>query len=363
MKIATGLKIIALNIALQKNLDGKRNKRRETTNLKIARFSVRSMPSLPRLGVLRGQDHIIDVTASYRVNLIVNANCRREKAWRLAEAILPNELSALLDNGQLGQDALKEAVEFAEQVDPDQLDRLGEKVIYPLSAVLLHAPIRPRLIRDFISFEDHIRNSRRLSGQDVPPAWYEFPTYYKGNPESVIGPEEEVVWPSYTDQMDYELELACIIGREGRDIPATEAEQFIFGYTVMNDFSARDFQAKEMSIGLGPAKGKDFATALGPWVVTPDEIGDVYNLAMTARVNGELWSEGNTSSIHWTFGEMIQHASRSETLIPGDLIGSGTVGLGCGKELGRYLQPGDTVELEIQNIGVLKNRIGPRPAL
>lgn len=152
--------------------------------------------------------------------------------------------------------------------------------------------------------------------------------------DAVIAHEDEVPWPSYTEQMDYELELACIIGRPGSDIPAGEADRYIFGYTIMNDFSARDIQQKEMSVGLGPAKGKDFATALGPWIVTADAIGDVYNLSM------------------------IAHASNCETLVPGDLIGSGTVGWGCGEELGRYLQPGDVVELEVENIGVLRNTIG-----
>jgi 2-keto-4-pentenoate hydratase/2-oxohepta-3-ene-1,7-dioic acid hydratase in catechol pathway len=166
-----------------------------------------------------------------------------------------------------------------------------------------------------------------------------------------------LAWPLQTTKLDYELELACVIGRKGRDIPAGEASRYIAGYTIMNDFSARDIQLREMACRLGPAKGKDFATAIGPCLVTPDEIADLDSLVMTARVNGEVWSEGRFGSIHWSFPQMIEHASRGECLYPGDLFGSGTVGGGCGLELDRYLKPGDVVELEIQPIGVLRTPI------
>jgi 2-keto-4-pentenoate hydratase/2-oxohepta-3-ene-1,7-dioic acid hydratase in catechol pathway len=153
--------------------------------------------------------------------------------------------------------------------------------------------------------------------------------------------------------------MAVIIGRRGTDIPEERAREYIFGYTILNDFSARDIQGEEMSVGLGPAKGKDFrtGTVLGPWIVTADELTDPYNLRMTVRVNGEVWSEGHSGTIYWRFEQMIAHASRSETLYPGEVFGSGTVGRGCGLELGRWLKPGDVVELEIEGIGVLRNRV------
>ncbi|HEY8531194.1 MAG TPA: fumarylacetoacetate hydrolase family protein [Limnochorda sp.] len=307
-------------------------------------------------------DRLLDAAAAYRAWLVAEAGCTPEAAYRLSETLLPGDTVLFLENGEPGREALQRAQAYAAAVDAGHQPAGEEPIIYALGEVRLHPPIRPRLIRDFIAFEEHIRNSRRQRGLDVPPAWYEMPIYYKGNPASVIGPEATVPWPRYTEELDYELEIACIIGRAGRDIPEQEAGQYIFGYTIMNDFSARDIQLKEMSVGLGPAKGKDFATALGPWIVTPDEVGDIYRQPMIARVNGEVWSEGNSSSIHYTFEAMIAHALNSERLIPGDLIGSGTVGYGCGKELGRYLQPGDVVELEVGALGVLRNVVGQRPA-
>ncbi|MCP9473430.1 MAG: fumarylacetoacetate hydrolase family protein, partial [Nitrospira sp.] len=187
------------------------------------------------------------------------------------------------------------------------------------------------------------------------------PVYYKGNHRSIIGPEDLLPWPLDTAKLDYELELACIIGRQGRDVSEREAEDYIAGYTIMNDFSARDIQFQEMACRLGPAKGKDFATALGPCLVTRDEIADLGALPMIARVNGEEWSRGRFGTIHWSFSQMIAHVSRGETIYPGDVFGSGTVGGGCGLELDRYLKPGDVVELEIQPIGVLRTRVVGAP--
>jgi len=166
-----------------------------------------------------------------------------------------------------------------------------------------------------------------------------------------------VPWPSFTEKFDYELELAAVIGRKGRNIPADRARDYIAGFTVMNDFSARDIQRKEMRVRLGPAKGKDWCTALGPYLVTPDQIGDPYNLRMTARINGEQWSEGNSSSTYWKFEQMIEFLSKDDTIFPGDVIGSGTVGTGCGLELDRWVKRGDVMELEIEKIGVLRNRV------
>jgi 2-keto-4-pentenoate hydratase/2-oxohepta-3-ene-1,7-dioic acid hydratase in catechol pathway len=168
-----------------------------------------------------------------------------------------------------------------------------------------------------------------------------------------------VPWPSYTERLDYELEFGCYIAKRGKDIPRSRAREHIFGYTIFNDFSARDEQTREMAGQLGPGKGKDFdnGNAMGPCLVTADEIGDPYRLEMIARVNGEEWGRGNSRDMHWKFEDCIAHASRSETLHPGEFFGSGTVGNGCGLEQLRFLKPGDLVELEVEGIGILRNRV------
>jgi 2-keto-4-pentenoate hydratase/2-oxohepta-3-ene-1,7-dioic acid hydratase in catechol pathway len=244
------------------------------------------------------------------------------------------------------------------------LERRAETV-HELATVRLLAPLMPNSMRDCLVFEEHTRNASvalaKIAGREpapTPSVWYQQPIYYKGNRCSVIGHEQDVIWPSYSKVMDYELELACIIGREGTDIPREEALQAVFGYTVFNDASARDAQSLEMPGGLGPAKGKDFDTGnvLGPWIVTADELGDPQRLTMVARVNDEEWSRGNSADMHHPFDRIIEFVSRSETLYPGDVIGSGTVATGSGLELGRFLSSGDVVELEIERIGTLRNR-------
>lgn len=225
--------------------------------------------------------------------------------------------------------------------------------------------------RDFYAFEEHVANARRNRGLTVPPEWYEAPAFYFSNPASIVGPGAPVRKPPETQALDYELELAAVIGREGGDIPVAEADDYIAGFTILNDWSARDIQRREMKVGLGPAKGKDFATSIGPWLVTPDELeehvlpdrsrGKRYDLEMTASVNVREYSRGNAKTMHWTFAEIIAHASRNTVLKIGDLIGSGTVGGGCILEYpeGTYpwLQPGDAVRLEIQGLGVLENTV------
>ena len=257
-----------------------------------------------------------------------------------------------------------------------------ERCLSELDDVRLLAPLPvPAQIRDFMCFEKHVvqafgaafrmRASRAQSEAErqellaqaaaycPPEAWYRQPLYYKANRFAVSGPGEVVEWPAYSRLMDYECELACVIGTGGRDIDAAVARRHIFGYTIFNDFSARDAQAVEMAGGLGPAKGKDFdkANAFGPCIVTTDEIDDHYALEMIVRVNGEERSRGSSADMHWKFEDMIAHASRAETLHPGEILGSGTVGDGCGLEHLRFLEDGDQIELEIPPIGVLANRV------
>ncbi|OYT75692.1 MAG: fumarylacetoacetase [Armatimonadetes bacterium JP3_11] len=250
-----------------------------------------------------------------------------------------------------------------------RLAHLGE----PMEPALYCPPILiPPSVRDFYAFEAHVRNARRKRGYDAPPqAWYEFPAFYFSNPACLVGHDQPVRKPPNTNALDFELELAVIIGCEGGDFTLQEAESAIAGFTLMNDWSARDIQMREMSIGLGPAKGKDFATSLGPWVVTPDELdgwrspdpdhGSRWDMRLTARLNGQEITRASAGEMYWTFAEIIAHASRNTRLQVGDVIGSGTVGGGCLLEYpdGTYpwLQPGDTVELEAEGIGVLRNRI------
>jgi 2-keto-4-pentenoate hydratase/2-oxohepta-3-ene-1,7-dioic acid hydratase in catechol pathway len=215
-------------------------------------------------------------------------------------------------------------------------------------------------LRDFLAFEDHVKRGAERRGGQVPPYWYEAPIYYKGNHQAILGPGAECPWPSYTEWVDFELELALIVGRRGRDVSPGDAADHIFGFTVFNDFSARDIQAKEMSAWLGPGKGKDFANAFGPCIVTADEVGAEPDLEMICRVNGEEWGRARSSQMHWRWADMIAHVSRDEDIYPGDVYGSGTPGGCCGLDLQRRLEPGAVVELEIEHIGVLSNPVALR---
>jgi fumarylacetoacetate (FAA) hydrolase len=208
--------------------------------------------------------------------------------------------------------------------------------------------LHPPSVRDFYAFEQHVQTARASRGLEVPAEWYEIPVFYFSNPAAIYGPDDEVPKPPDTNELDYELEVAAVIGADGE----------IGGFTVMNDWTARDLQRKEMRVGLGPAKGKDFATSIGPIVVTPDEF-DGSSGEMVARVNGEERSRGNLADMHHSWDAIVAAAARNTRLRPGDILGSGTVGTGCILELGdgRWLQSGDVVELEVEGIGVLRNRV------
>ena len=286
---------------------------------------------------------------------------------------------AFLEGGPQAREKAQEIVEYViNQKPPD--------ATIPLSSVTLLAPVpRPGSIRDCLCFEQHIINSIRVVGLKKFAAldewiertfgrkrsiayranktWYERPIYYKSNCFSVVGTGAEVYIPPYTRKFDYELEWGAFIGKKGVDITEEQARSYIGGYTIFNDFSARDIQLKEQGGRLGPAKGKDFDTGnvMGPYLVTPDEIGDPYNLTMLARINGEEWSRGTTADMHYSFEDLIEYISRSETLYPGEFLGSGTCsgekGRGCGLEMDKYLKAGDVVELEVEKIGILRNTV------
>jgi fumarylacetoacetate (FAA) hydrolase len=240
-----------------------------------------------------------------------------------------------------------------------------------LKDIKLLAPIpNPPTMRDFYAFEQHVAAARALRGLGMIPEWYEIPTFYFTNTSEIYGHDEPVPYPVGSHELDIELEIACVIGREGKDISVDEAADYIAGYTIMNDWSARDFQRQDMKLNLGPGKGKDFATSLGPWLVTPDELAsrrtgsgasERYDMIMLARVDGQEISRGNFQQIYYSFPQIIAYASRNVRLRPGDVIGSGTVGTGCLLEIGTgvhpWFQSGETIELEIDGIGVLRNTI------
>lgn len=229
----------------------------------------------------------------------------------------------------------------------------------PRGRVRLAAPLQPASLRDFLAFEDHARAGAARRGEDINPAWHRMPVYYKGNHRAILGPDEPLRWPSFTEQLDFELELACVLGARGRDLDEESAASAIFGYTIMNDWSARDRQRAEMAMRLGPAKSKDFATSLGPCLVTADELDPSAGLVMRARVNGEVWFETHDAAMRWTFPQMIAYVSGDEDVWPCDVYGSGTPYRGCGLDLDRWVARGDTVELEIEPIGVLRTAILP----
>ena len=291
---------------------------------------------------------------------------------------------AFLEGGSAAREVAQRADEFAlvHQLEGVLVDRAGVELLSPVP--------RPVSIRDFMVFEQHVVNCTRRFGMPwwlasldrtaektlgrratlayrIMRPWYERPVYYKGNRMSVVGHGASVTIPRYTQAFDWELEFGIFIGKQGRDIPKEKACDFIGGFAIFNDFSARDIQGKEMGGRLGPAKGKDFdgGNAIGPALVTPDEIPDPYNLAMKARINYEEASYGHTSGMRWSFEELIAYTSRDETLYPGEFFGSGTGTVPesgenrccCGLEMGRFLKAGDTVELEVERLGKLTNHV------
>jgi 2-keto-4-pentenoate hydratase/2-oxohepta-3-ene-1,7-dioic acid hydratase in catechol pathway len=264
----------------------------------------------------------------------------------------------------LGDDGERLAT-AAESVRSDPRD------VVDLDAAHLRAPVpHPPTVRDFYAFEQHVRTARQRRGLEMDPDWYELPVFYFSNPYAICGPDDVVPIPPGCAEMDYELEVAAIVGMGGADLTPEDARRNIAGYCVMNDWSARDVQRREMKLSMGPVKGKDFATSIGPMLVTPDELEDTrrnrsYDLAMTATVNGVEYSRASLADIFWSFEEMLAYASRGTRVEAGDIIGSGTCGTGCilelsmvhGHERYPWLRPGDVVELAVERLGTLRNRV------
>ena len=313
-----------------------------------------------RAGVLiDGERKVLDLQA---------AHCLRyDKSSRMLASVL-----AMAETGDAALELAGKLIKGAAR---------SKSATHALAEVKLLAPIpAPPQMRDFLCFEKHLlqafgaaRKVRAANALDpaaairemdakgilmVPEVWYERPIFYHPNRLNVVGTGCDIQWPAFSTLLDFELEFGCFIGKRGRDIPKARAREHIFGYTIFNDVSARDEQMKEMPGQLGPGKGKDFDTGnvLGPCLVTADELTNPYKLKMEARVNGERWGGGNSADMHWKFEDCIAHSARSETMVAGEFFGSGTVGTGCGIEQMRFLKPGDVVELEVEGIGILRNR-------
>jgi fumarylacetoacetate (FAA) hydrolase len=314
-------------------------------------------------------------TDSERIGLVVdNHIVDLAESARLTGQQLPSTMDQFLAGGP-------SAMESARKIE--ELFREERKGVFAPEGVTLLSPVpRPTSCRDGYAFRQHVATARRNRGLEMIPEFDQFPVFYFTNHLGVIGPGDVVVEQDHLQQLDFELECAIVIGRQGRNIPASRADSYIAGFVIMNDLSARVLQMDEMKLSLGPAKGKDFATALGPWLVTPDELesrrkagenGSSWNLRMRAWHNGEQISDGNVQEMNWTFAEIIERASYGVDIYPGDVIGSGTVGTGCylelngtrtllAKEKGTtytpvWLKAGDTIELEIDLLGRLTNRI------
>jgi 2-keto-4-pentenoate hydratase/2-oxohepta-3-ene-1,7-dioic acid hydratase in catechol pathway len=292
-------------------------------------------------------DSWVDVRRAERLRL-ERAGASSMAARRIAEAAVPGSMTMAIEAGPVFEAALTAAMESL---------RAGDAHVESPRFI---APLDPCVYRDFMVFEQHFSFGYRWRKLEVPKVLYEFPVSYLGGIHGFIGPDEEVPWPHYTQHMDYELELGIIIGSRGKDLKPEEAGDYVFGFTILNDFSARDIQAREMTAGLGPSKGKHFASGLGPWIATPDEI-PASGLRMAARLNGTSVAETSSAEMIWSVEEIVAWASAGEWLAPGMLFGSGTANGGSGIELGKKLSPGDVIELEIERLGILRNAIG-RPA-
>ncbi|GAA1864133.1 fumarylacetoacetate hydrolase family protein [Pseudonocardia ailaonensis] len=314
-----------------------------------------------RLGLATGslEDPLVVDAAAVLAGRLLAEGGDPERAVTLARTLLPPSTVALLGSWERSRRELADLLDTLTDAERDGTGPLGAHS-YPRSAVRLLSPVdRPPTLRDFFAFEDHMVNALKNLGKEVPPEWYEAPSHYVTRSAAVFGADETGQWPAYTEMLDYELEFAVVIGKRGRDVAPEDAWSHIAGLTIFNDLSARDVQRREMGTRVGPAKTKGFdnGCALGPYLVTTDEIARPFAAGMRALVNGAQWSSGTAASIHWSIEQLVAHASAGETLQPGDVLGSGTVGTGAGIEIDRWIKPGDTIRLEIDGLGALETRV------
>ena len=313
---------------------------------------VDSQSPRPRLGVLDG-DVVIEPDPTVRADL-------RLRLGEAAQDRLPpvaGDMLAFFAAGKDGLDRAHHAVEIARRADADGTELRtpeGAATVRMVTEVRLLAPVpRPRRIRDYMTYSQHAT----ASGLGAKAAALPVPACYQGNVDTVVGPDDILMWPSYTDQLDFELELGFYTCAGGQNLTPAEAQRCIAGVTLFNDVSARDIQFLEMTMQIGPSKGKHFCTAMGPCLLTMDEV-DEWDVTLAASVNGDVWSIGNTREREFSFAEVLAWASLDEPVYPGEFFAVGTVGGGCGLELDRWIQPDDVIEFEASGVGVLRNRIG-----
>ncbi len=330
--------------------------------MKLVTFEIKTpVGCLTRIGEF-SSDRIIDLNFAYIYYL--HNKKSEEDIYSNANSTIPSDMITFLKFGSSAKEAAEKAVEFVNSRMRKGEELMGpkdEKITFKRDEVKLLAPIpRPNTLRDYMGFKKHLETALKKRGKTIPKIWYKIPIYHKGNPNMIAGPDDPILWPSYTNKLDYELELGMYIGKKGVDISKKRATEYIAGYTIFNDISARDRQMLEMEVNIGPAKGKDFnnSNIMGPCLVTADEIHpNIRNLKMVAKVNGEITCVGNSGDMYWTWEEIIEYCSQDETLYPGEFFGSGTVGGGCGAEIDKWIKPGDIVEMEIEGIGVIRNKV------
>jgi 2-keto-4-pentenoate hydratase/2-oxohepta-3-ene-1,7-dioic acid hydratase in catechol pathway len=323
--------------------------------MKLVTFSIDTkLGQILRVGALRG-DRVVDLAAACAWQLSEQGVYA---AQALAEAIIPADMTEFLSRWPVGRTAAEAALAFADRQAADAVGPFGARIGYASAEYRLRIPLRPRRIKDYLTYEAHKKKGMELRGQKMPELWYRMPSYTNRNICGLADPGEDIVWPSYSEKLDFEFETAVVIGKAGRNISAADAGDYIAGVTIYNDFSARDIQAKEREIGAGVGKSKDFdqGNVLGPCIVTSDEI-DPGNIDMILRVSGEEWSRGNTREMSFSWAQIIENASRDETIFPGDVFASGTMSRGCCLEVGRWFEPGAVIEMEAAGIGVLRNRV------
>lgn len=323
--------------------------------MKLVTFSIDTpLGALRRIGALSA-DRVIDLAAVYAWHLQEQGVYA---ARELAESIIPVDMIDFLSHWPVAREAAEVALKLGQTSHAQAVTSLGARVSYGTGEYRLRIPIRPRRIKDYLVYEAHKKKAMERRGLPMPELWYRMPTYTNRNAYGLADPDEDIHWPSYSNKLDFEFEIAAVIGRIGRDIAAQDADSYIAGFTIYNDFSARDTQADEGKIGAGVGKSKDFdqGNVLGPCIATPDEI-DPSRIEMILRVDGEEWSRGTTAGMKFSWGQIIENASRGETIFPGDVFGSGTMDRGCCIELERWFKPGAVIEMEAKGIGILRNRV------
>jgi 2-keto-4-pentenoate hydratase/2-oxohepta-3-ene-1,7-dioic acid hydratase in catechol pathway len=293
-------------------------------------------------------DRVVDLGRAYALTL-QRRGATPEAAVRLARALFPPSMAAALGAGPIFREVAEEALTSADDAATQ------------IEQVTWAAAVDPPVIRDGLTFPVHMQHFSEKVGVGLPnPQIFKTPPYFKGSTGVVYGHGAEVPYPSFTDFLDYELEIGVVVGGTGRNLTPDEAQERVFGYTIFNDFSARDLQAAEMGMGMGPQKCKDFAYGIGPWIVTADELPPLAELSGSIRVNGELWSSCTADGGIFPPDELVAWVSLGDNLQPGDLIALGTLGNGSGLEIDRRLSPGDLLELQLDGVGTLRNRIGGR---